>query len=72
MQKVRVPTRYISKSLSKKDKLKQRNMLQKSKKLYKKNKFYTRKRLSSYKNKPSNHITNARNMYKILKTQAHL
>lgn len=65
MKKIRVPIRYIPKSLSKKDKLKQRNMLQKSRKLYKKDKFYTRKRVSSYKNKTSNHITNARNMYNV-------
>jgi hypothetical protein len=40
-------------------------MLKLSKKLYKKNKYYTRKRLSSYKNKKSKHIANARKIYNI-------
>jgi hypothetical protein len=40
-------------------------MLIKTKKLYKQHKYYTRKRLSSYRNKKSNHILNARKLYKI-------
>ena len=59
------PTRYIPKNLTKKDKQKQLNMLIKSKKLYKKHKYYTRKNVSSYKNKKSNHISNARKIYNI-------
>jgi hypothetical protein len=59
------PIRYLPKNLSKKDKKTQIKMLIKSKKLYKKNKYYTRKKLSSYKNKPSNHIINARKIYNI-------
>ena len=59
------PTRYIPKNLTKKDKQKQLNMLIKSKKLYKKHKYYTRKNVSSYKNKKSNHILNARKIYNI-------
>jgi hypothetical protein len=61
----RFPIRYLPKNLSKKDKKIQIKMLVKSKKLYKKNKYYTRKKLSSYKNKPSKHIVNARKIYKI-------
>jgi hypothetical protein len=30
-----------------------------------KNKYYTRKKLSSYENKPSTHIINARKIYNI-------
>jgi hypothetical protein len=40
-------------------------MLIKSKSLYKKHKYYTRKQLSSYKNKKSNHISDARKIYNI-------
>jgi hypothetical protein len=40
-------------------------MLIMSKKLYKKQKYFTRKQLSSYKNKKSNHIVNARKIYNI-------
>ena len=59
------PVRYLPSGLTKKDKKKQIKMLMKSKKLYKKNKYYTRKHLSSYKNKTSSHILNARKIYNI-------
>ena len=65
MKLIRFPIRYLPKVLTKKDKKKQIKMLNLSKKLYKKNKYYTRKRLSSYKNKKSNHIENARRIYNI-------
>jgi len=65
MKKLSVPIKYLPKSLSKKDKRSQLKMLNKSRKLYKKNKFYTRSKVSSYKNKTSNHIVNARRIYKI-------
>jgi hypothetical protein len=61
----KVPKRYIPKQLTKKDKQKQRSMLKKSRKMYKKGKYYTRKKVDSFKSKTSNHILNARNMYKI-------
>ena len=57
--------RYVPNVLTKKDKKKQINMIIKSKKLYKKHKYYTRKNISSYKNKKSNHISNARKIYNI-------
>ena len=59
------PVRYLPSGLTKKDKKKQVKMLMKSKKLYKQNKYYTRKHLSSYKNKKSNHVLNARKIYNI-------
>ena len=59
------PIRYIPKKITRKDKQKQINMLIKSKKLYKNHKYYTRKNISSYKNKKSNHISNARKIYNI-------
>ena len=63
--KLKLPLRYVPKNLTKKDKQKQLNMLLKSRRLYKKNKYYTRKRLPSYKNKPSKHVANARKIYAI-------
>ena len=62
---LKLPVRYVPKNLSKKDKKKQLNMLLKSRRLYKKNKYYTRKRLPSYKNKPSKHILHAQKIYAI-------
>lgn len=62
---MKFPIRYVPKNLTKQDKQKQINMLIKSKKLYKKHKYYTRKSISSYKNKKSNHILNARKIYDI-------
>ena len=61
------PRKYIPTILSKQDKQKQLNMLNKSKNLYKNNKYYTRKKLSSYKYKPSNHILNAKRIYNVSK-----
>ena len=63
--KIRLPIRYVPTNLTKKDKQKQLNMLLKSRRLYKKNKYYTRKRVNSYKNKPSKHVANARKIYAI-------
>jgi hypothetical protein len=61
----RFPIRYLPNKLTKRDKQKQKKMLLKSKKLYKKHKYYTRKFVSSYKSKPSNHITQARKLYNV-------
>jgi hypothetical protein len=63
MKLLKFPIRYVPKVLTKKDKKIQVKMLIKSKKLYKKHKYYARKQLSSYKNKKSNHILNARRIY---------
>jgi hypothetical protein len=65
MKSLKVPIRYLPKNLSKKDKKKQIKMLMMSKKLYKEQKYSTRKQLSSYKNKKSNHILDARKIYNI-------
>jgi len=62
---INLPVRYVPTNLSKKDKRQQLNMLLKSRRLYKKNKYYTRKRIPSYKNKPSKHIANAQKIYAI-------
>ncbi len=47
----KVPTHYIPKRLSKKDKEQQKRELNKSRKLYKKGKYHTRKQMKSFKSK---------------------
>jgi hypothetical protein len=61
--KLRVPIRYLPRTLSNKDKKSQIQMLQKSRKQYKRNMYYTRKQLPSYESKTSKHIINARKIY---------
>jgi hypothetical protein len=65
MNVIKFPIRYLPKNLTKKDKKRQVEMLIKSKEEYKKDKYYTRKNVSSYTNKKSKHILNARKMYNI-------
>ena len=60
-----VPSHYVPKNLSKKDKKKIKKELIKSRKLYKKGKYYTRKKISSFKSKKSNHIDNVKKIYNI-------
>lgn len=62
-----VPQRYVPKHLSKKDKSTQKKEIIKSKNAYKKGKYITRKKVKSFKNKPSSHIVNAEKLYKIKK-----
>jgi hypothetical protein len=63
---MKIPIRYLPKRLTRKDKSKQIRMLMRSRRLYKNNKYYTRKQIPSYKSKTSNHIVDARRIYKIL------
>jgi len=65
MKVIKFPIRYLPRGLTKRDKRTQFGMLIKTKKLYKQHKYYTRKRLSSYRNKKSNHVLNARKLYNI-------
>ena len=60
-----VPKRYVPKILNKRDKVKASKELNLSRKLYKKGKYYTRKRVKSFKSKPSKHIIKARKTYGI-------
>ena len=62
---MKIPIRYLPKRLTRKDKSKQIRMLMRSRRLYKNNKYYTRKQIPSYKSKTSNHIVDARRIYKI-------
>ena len=63
--KLVVPLRYLPNKLTKKDRARQARMLNKSRKMYKKGVFYKRAKISSFKSKPSNHIKNARSVYKV-------
>jgi hypothetical protein len=63
--KLKIPIRYLPFRLNEKDKQKQKQMLMKSKKLYKKGQYYTRKKVKSFVSKTSNHIKDARKIYKI-------
>jgi len=65
MKKSYVPLRYLPYKLTKRDRKKQANMLAKSRKMYKNGKYYTRKPVTSYKNKTSNHILKAKQIYNL-------
>jgi len=57
--------RYVPLHLTERDRVLQQNMLAKSRKLYKKHQYYTRKKVDSYKYRPSKHVQNARNLYHV-------
>jgi hypothetical protein len=59
----RVPIKYLPKRLTQKDKKKYSRELRKSQKAYKKGKYVTRKRVKSYKHRPSNHVLAAQKIY---------
>lgn len=58
-----VPERYVPDSLTNEDKLKQVLMLLKSRADYKEKRFQTRKKVPSFKSKPSSHVETAKKMY---------
>lgn len=67
---MKINLRYLPHHLTKKDKIKQGKELKKSRKLYKKGIYYTRKKLKSFNNKKSNHVSKAKKMYKVDKIGA--
>lgn len=62
---MKVPIKYVPKTLTNADKKRQANALRKSKRLYKKGVYFTRKRVKSFTSKPSNHVSNARQIYHV-------
>ena len=62
---IKVPMRYLPKSLSKKDKIHQMKELRRSRKQYRNRVYHTRPPVKSFHSKPSNHIANAQRIYKI-------
>jgi hypothetical protein len=60
---IKLPIRYLPKSLSARDRKAELRMLLRSKSEYKKHRYYTRKKVASYPHRPSKHLYNARNIY---------
>jgi hypothetical protein len=60
-----IPTRYIPKRLSRADTVKQRNSIKKSRQQYTRKKYYLRPHVKSFVSKPSNHVSNAKRIYKV-------
>ena len=67
-----VPKRYVPKHLTKKDKNKAMLELNKSRKAYKKGLYYTRKKVASFKSRPSKHVRTMKQMYGTSKINATL
>ena len=67
---MKVSLRYLPKSLTKKDKIKQKSMLAKSKRLYNKGLYYIRNKVASFKSKKSKHIVKAEKIYNVDKIGA--
>ena len=61
----KVTLRYLPKSLTRKDRIKQYKMLQKSRRMYKTHKYYTRKKVASFHSKESQHSKDAKKMYNV-------
>jgi hypothetical protein len=65
-----VPKRYIPKTLSKKDTIKQRNYLKKSRRLYKTGNYFTRPKVASFKSKKSGHLAHLNKIYNVENTSS--
>jgi hypothetical protein len=61
--KLHVPKRYIPKTLSKRDRSKQRASLRKSRRLYKRGVYYTRPKVKSFKSRKSSHLEHMHKLY---------
>ena len=61
----KINKKYLPKGLSKKDRKKQLFMLKKSTRMYKQKKYFTRKKVKSFKSKPSGHVARAMKIYNI-------
>ena len=62
-----MPYRYVPKTLSRRDRIRQRKSIQKSRKLYKKGVYFSRPKLKSYKHRSSSHTRRAEEMYHVQK-----
>ena len=63
---VRVPIRYVPRTLSRKDRRNQIAMLKRSRRMYKRGKYYGRTtKLKSYPHVASKHVVAARRMYRV-------
>ena len=62
---MKIPTKYIPKHLSKKDREKQRKNIINTRRLYSKQKYIQRPNLKTYKRKKSSHVSNAKELYNV-------
>jgi len=62
---MKIIRRYLPKTLSRRDKRRQRNMIVKSRRLYRTGKYYTRKNVKSFKSVPSKHVSHAKRLYHV-------
>ena len=61
---IRIPMRYVPRTLSRKDRRNQIAMLKRSRRMYKRGKYYSRStKLKSYPHVVSNHVVTAKRMY---------
>jgi hypothetical protein len=60
-----IPTRYLPAQLTQKDRDKQRKGIEKSRRLYRKGLYLPRPRVSSFKSRPSRHVSKAKAMYRV-------
>ncbi len=58
-----IPDKYVPKSLTMADQIKQMLGINASREAYKKGKYITRKRVKSFKSRPSKHVARAMKMY---------
>ena len=65
MKTLSVPIKYVPLRLTEKDKQKQSSMLKKSRKMYEKDQYFVREPVKSFQSKPSNHVKNAKKIYKV-------
>lgn len=62
---MQITLRYLPHRLTRKDKNTQKKELMKSRRLYKRGDFYTRKKVKSFKSKPSHYVSAAKRMYNV-------
>ena len=62
---IKYPTHYVPKYISVTDKHIQLKNLNKSRKLYKKGKYFKRPTIKTFRSKPSQHVKNAKELYKV-------
>jgi len=65
-----IPLRYLPNRLSREDKMRQMAELTKSRKKYKKGEYYTRRKVASFRSRPSLHVRVAKKMYGVDKIGA--
>jgi hypothetical protein len=63
--KMHFPSRYVPKTLSKKDRKTQISTLMKSRRLYSRHKYFPHEKLASFRSKESAHVTRAKRLYQV-------